>query len=226
MGSGTACLRVPGVRFLRPGAARGGHVCRPDVEHPRPRHLRRVASERSARPPRGPVGDLPLNGHARPHPGACGVRGIAPGRVGRGAQPRTATAARSVTRAGHSGARAASARRPSAGGFPARGQQDLLGTAHRPGRGAEEVAPASRAASGRQVSAGARMTRALLRLYQLLSAGRASPCRFDPSCSAYAVEAVEVHGAVRGLWLAVRRLLRCHPWGGQGWDPVPVAKER
>jgi putative membrane protein insertion efficiency factor len=76
------------------------------------------------------------------------------------------------------------------------------------------------------VSIPARLERSLLRIYQLASAGRPSPCRFDPSCSAYAVEAVEVHGAVKGSYLALRRLLRCHPWGGQGWDPVPARKER
>ncbi|HEX5407677.1 MAG TPA: membrane protein insertion efficiency factor YidD [Pseudonocardiaceae bacterium] len=46
-------------------------------------------------------------------------------------------------------------------------------------------------------------------------------CRFAPSCSAYAVEALLVHGALRGTWLAVRRLLRCGPWHPGGWDPVP-----
>jgi putative membrane protein insertion efficiency factor len=46
-------------------------------------------------------------------------------------------------------------------------------------------------------------------------------CRFEPSCSHYAYEAVETHGAVRGAWLAVRRLARCRPGGGSGWDPVP-----
>ena len=57
--------------------------------------------------------------------------------------------------------------------------------------------------------------------YQWLRTGRPSPCRFWPSCSSYAVEAVERHGALRGSWLAARRLGRCHPWGGSGVDPVP-----
>jgi uncharacterized protein len=48
-------------------------------------------------------------------------------------------------------------------------------------------------------------------------------CRFEPSCSRYAYEAVETHGAMRGSWLAVRRLARCRPGGGSGWDPVPPA---
>ncbi|HZV56156.1 MAG TPA: membrane protein insertion efficiency factor YidD [Sphingobium sp.] len=46
-------------------------------------------------------------------------------------------------------------------------------------------------------------------------------CRYMPSCSQYAIEAVERHGAIRGGWLALKRLLRCHPWGGHGYDPVP-----
>ena len=57
--------------------------------------------------------------------------------------------------------------------------------------------------------------------YQVLGRGRPSPCRYEPSCSVYAREALEQHGAARGSWLAVRRLARCHPWGGHGWDPVP-----
>jgi putative membrane protein insertion efficiency factor len=62
----------------------------------------------------------------------------------------------------------------------------------------------------------------ILRAYQLIVSpwlGRA--CRFEPSCSAYALEAVESHGAARGSWLTFRRLVRCHPWGGSGYDPVP-----
>ena len=57
--------------------------------------------------------------------------------------------------------------------------------------------------------------------YQVAHQDRPSPCRFVPSCSTYAQEAVEAHGAIRGAALAVRRLLRCHPWGGHGFDPVP-----
>jgi len=49
-------------------------------------------------------------------------------------------------------------------------------------------------------------------------------CRYSPSCSEYGLEAIRVHGAARGSWLAVRRICRCHPWGGCGDDPVPETK--
>jgi putative membrane protein insertion efficiency factor len=67
----------------------------------------------------------------------------------------------------------------------------------------------------------ARVLVGTIALYQQARAGRPSGCRFVPSCSAYAVEAVTVHGAGRGMVLAASRLLRCHPWGRHGVDPVP-----
>ena len=63
--------------------------------------------------------------------------------------------------------------------------------------------------------------RTCVRAWQVARYGRPSPCRFMPSCSTYALEALEIHGAVKGSWLALRRICRCHPWGGTGWDPVP-----
>lgn len=50
-------------------------------------------------------------------------------------------------------------------------------------------------------------------------------CRFEPTCSAYALEALETHGPIRGVWLAVRRILRCHPWSEGGYDPVPTGRD-
>ena len=60
--------------------------------------------------------------------------------------------------------------------------------------------------------------------YQRAFEGRPSPCRFFPTCSEYSREAIEVHGSGRGLWLTVRRLARCRPFGPSGFDPVPPAR--
>jgi len=63
---------------------------------------------------------------------------------------------------------------------------------------------------------------AAVRAYQLLVSPLLPPaCRFLPSCSEYAADAVRQHGAFRGIGLALHRLARCHPWGGSGYDPVP-----
>ena len=62
----------------------------------------------------------------------------------------------------------------------------------------------------------------LVRFYQVcISPLKPPTCRFTPTCSAYALEAFRKHGPFKGLYLTVRRLLRCHPWGGSGYDPVP-----
>ena len=64
---------------------------------------------------------------------------------------------------------------------------------------------------------------ALLRGYKLFISPLLPPaCRFEPTCSVYAVEAVELHGVLRGGWMALRRLMRCHPFHKGGYDPVPI----
>jgi putative membrane protein insertion efficiency factor len=71
------------------------------------------------------------------------------------------------------------------------------------------------------------LLRGLIRCYQLLISPMLGPsCRYLPSCSDYAAEAIERHGALAGSWLAMRRLARCHPWGGSGYDPVPEPRGR
>ena len=63
---------------------------------------------------------------------------------------------------------------------------------------------------------------ALVWLYRILvSPWLGNNCRYEPTCSKFALEALREHGAFRGTWLAARRIGRCHPWGGSGYDPVP-----
>ena len=67
--------------------------------------------------------------------------------------------------------------------------------------------------------------RALITIYRYgLSPVLGANCRYEPSCSAYAQDAIGTHGPVRGSWLAAKRILRCQPWGGAGYDPVPAAR--
>ena len=77
------------------------------------------------------------------------------------------------------------------------------------------------------MSPGLRATLIVIRAYQLLlSPFSGGACRFTPSCSEYALDAVQTHGVWRGIWLAIRRVGRCHPLGRAGFDPVPPRQTR
>lgn len=63
---------------------------------------------------------------------------------------------------------------------------------------------------------------ALIKLYQwIISPWLGPKCRYTPTCSQYALQAFKKHGPIKGFWLSIRRISRCHPWGGSGYDPVP-----
>jgi putative membrane protein insertion efficiency factor len=66
----------------------------------------------------------------------------------------------------------------------------------------------------------------LIRLYQYILSPLIPPtCRYEPTCSHYTVEALQTHGLLKGGWLGVKRIASCHPWGGDGYDPVPPKKK-
>ena len=67
----------------------------------------------------------------------------------------------------------------------------------------------------------------LIKFYQkCLSPILPNVCRYTPSCSEYFIQALQIHGVIKGSWLGIKRILRCHPWGGKGYDPVPEKKEK
>jgi uncharacterized protein len=161
----------------------------------------------AARPHRKPQGRH--RGAAQPGAAAfaCGRGGNIAGACQRGARLR-------ADRAGSDGAAAlSSARRGSPdGAAPAR---RVPGSSRLGRRGV--VRPA-----GGDIGVLNWMLRRLIRLYQLFLSPVLPPsCRYLPTCSDYAIEALARHGALAGSWLALRRLARCHPWGGSGYDPVP-----
>ena len=73
----------------------------------------------------------------------------------------------------------------------------------------------------------ARILIGVVRFYRMaISPWTPAACRYTPTCSAYAIEAIEKHGSMKGSWMALKRIGRCHPWGGNGYDPVPSVADR
>lgn len=67
----------------------------------------------------------------------------------------------------------------------------------------------------------------LVKFYQkAISPLMPNVCRYQPSCSQYMIEAIETHGVIKGIYLGIKRILRCHPWGGKGYDPVPPKEDK
>lgn len=135
-------------------------------------------------------------------------------------QPHSAPRAGSIPAepAGDSGGMGCSAESPASGrhgAFPGPGARAFAAVPR-------ESAPTSRSKIRTIIKLPRLLALGLIRVYQLLiSPALPSACRFYPTCSEYARLAIDEWGMARGSWLALRRLARCHPWGGSGWDPAP-----
>ena len=205
-----------------PAAPRAAPVCRLDRPDPRARRVRPPPSGGQAHADRsavvflrsrsdvdvteGGVRDRTRRGSGSgPQPPSTPVAGA----VGRGIAPPGLVPDRSDTPCGRTDVRST-------------GREDRTpaGTTDHPDTSTmNDAAPDEQAPDG-----STRPQRAIVSMiesYQRAFEGRPSPCRFFPSCSSYAHEAVVVHGTVRGGWLALRRLVRCRPLGPSGFDPVP-----
>lgn len=184
----------------RPGAPRAATVCRLDLASPRASRLLPSGGGRATRSGRSPVVHVRSRSSWHRHTPEGGVRV--------GSRPRTCS---------HSESHPAPAAGPAERGSVA-SVGDLPGGGAT-GGGHEVVRrPEDRSDDAHQSYSV--LIRAVL-WYQRAMDGRPSPCRFSPSCSAYALEALQVHGTLRGLKLTLRRFLRCRPFGPSGWDPVP-----
>jgi putative membrane protein insertion efficiency factor len=210
---------VPAAPCSRPDAPRAVTACPLDPPDPRSRRVRTSRTRRHADPSILPVVRSP----ARPDGDFAGHRVLHQPRrrTGGGAQQAPAPAPRPAAHGDRRGRRAA--------GPPARRRSTryrrthVRSTGDGVGRSSRSTghSPARTADVTREPMRAQRAILRAIRWYQRAAYGRPSPCRFFPSCSEYAVVAVETHGARRGASLAVRRLLRCRPFGPSGYDPVP-----
>lgn len=184
---------------------RAGTDCRLDLAYPRAQRLHAHRVRWSARSGRSAVVHLLPRSSRQRDAAAGGVRVRSRVRIRRCAQSCSAPVAGHVALGGF--------QRPTASGrFPVR----------RPGKCSRTVVSRTPVRSETTVvKTESRLIR-LINAYQRAFEGKPSPCRFTPSCSAYAKEALQSHGVRRGLWLALRRIVRCRPFGPSGWDPVPL----
>lgn len=195
---------MPGEPFSRLVATRVATVCRLDLAYPRAQRICSSLSRGAARSGRSAVVHVHSRSSRHGHTAACGVRAGSRARTRRRTQPCATPAP------GHVAARVVRIPTP-LGDVPVRGDARRRVT----------VIDRTPVRSGSTSATRSRLTRLVI-AYQKSMEGRPSPCRFTPSCSSYAVEALDVHGTWRGLWLTVRRLLRCRPFGPSGFDPVPL----
>ena len=229
-------------RRLTPAGRDGRET--PHLAHPRPQDLRGAARQRSIPAPGTDHGNLPERRFR--YAAAVRLRSRAAGRDGGRPQSiaasptcrrghRRCSAVRCLPRRRRPGGSPAFVRRVEGnpvrgvgGGGTTAGQATaVIDSPPSPAPTPPPVAPEGPVRAG-PVRAGpvragpvARVLVTAVRAYQLMRGQRPSPCRYWPTCSAYAIEAIERHGAARGGWLAARRLARCHPWGPYGADPVP-----
>ena len=201
-----------------------------DLAHPGAERLRSPVARRRPHPSRSAVVHVPPRSPAVAAP--SGVCDRPRRRAGRHSQPGTAASARAVV-GGRSAPGQLSGRRP------ASSRRTVVGraTARRAGTGFRRGSLANGHCGHEHTFdhddtgdavAGERpgLLVRLVLTYQRAMEGRPSPCRFTPTCSSYALEALQVHGRWHGLALTARRLLRCRPFGPSGWDPVPDAPTR
>ena len=190
---------------------RVGTVCPLDLAHPRAQRLHAHRVRWSARSGRSAVVHLLPRSSRQRDAAEGGVRVRSRVRTRRHSQSYASAVTGHVALGGLK--RPVTSGRLSVRRTTERGQQACSRTPVRSEQAAQQYSP---------------LKRLLLRLitaYQRAFEGKPSPCRFTPSCSAYAKEALQSHGTARGLWLAFRRILRCRPFGPSGWDPVPSPAE-
>jgi len=206
MGSERGCARALVALSSKPAAPRDARGCPLDLEHPRASSVRTARRARFAGQNDDIVVHLLPRSSCEPTPG--GVLDRTRRWSGRGAQ-QAATSLASHRVVSGSPARVVADRHS-----PHRSETYVR---RAPGRGA--LARGQRAMTW--TSRPQRLFLAMIEAYQRATDGRPSPCRFTPTCSAYALEAVQRHGARAGAWLIVRRLSHCRPFGPYGFDPVP-----